>query len=164
MRYLFISKKVDTFIETLDKGGKARKTIAAKTRAILADLASGAAPHHDTSVGTFTKYGEKRIRHCKKYDLGRGYRLITLQRDDTLFASFLGTHDNCQRWLAGNSRLSDCSGGAGRTIRVIEHKDADKDSAAAADTVAQSRDHSFEKHYTDKELRTVFAGLVEGLK
>ena len=46
------------------------------------------------------------LKNCRKYDLDRGYRLITLQRGSTIYVPFLGPHDECQRWLENNSRLN----------------------------------------------------------
>jgi len=52
-----------------------------------------------------TKYGEHRIIKCIKYDLGCGYRLITIRRGDQVFVSYIGTHDECDRWIENNRRL-----------------------------------------------------------
>lgn len=49
-----------------------------------------------------TKYGEYRIRKCVKYDLGCGYRMITIWRNHDIFVSYVGTHDECDRWLENN--------------------------------------------------------------
>jgi hypothetical protein len=115
-------------------------------------------------IGSYTKYGEKRIQHCRKYDLGCGYRLITLQRGETVFMPFLGTHDESHRWLENNSRLKDFNAGAGRMIRVVKKKPMTRLSKTIekADTVADDSD--LFKHLTDKDLRRVFSGLVEGSK
>jgi hypothetical protein len=118
MKSIYLSKKVETHIEALKKNGKAGTTLANKAKSIIESLASGTAQHHMDAIGSFTKYGEKRIKNCRKYDLGCGYRLITLKRGDTVFIPFLGTHDNCQRWLESNSRLKAFNAGAGRTISV----------------------------------------------
>jgi hypothetical protein len=90
--------------------------------------------------------------------------LITLQRGDTVFIPFLGTHDNCQRWLESNSRLKDFNPGAGKTIRVVEKKPLKMISRMSeeADDIADDRDVF--KHLTDKDLRRVFSGLVQGAK
>jgi len=162
MKFIYISKQVEICIEALKKTGKAGTTLSNKAKCVIESLASGAARHHMDAIGSFTKYGEKRIRNCRKYDLGCGYRLITLQRGDTVFIPFLGTHDNCQRWLESNSRLKDFNAGAGRTIRVVEKKQVKMISRMkeSADDIAD--DHDVFKHLTDKDLRLVFSGLVQG--
>ena len=164
MKFIYVSKKVETCIEALKKTGKAGTTLSNKAKCVIESLASGTARHHMDAIGSFTKYGEKCIRNCHKYDLGCGYRLITLQRGDTVFIPFLGTHDNCQRWLESNSRLKDFNPGAGRTIRVVEKKPLKMISRMSeeADDIADDRDVF--KYLTDKDLRRVFSGLVQGAK
>jgi hypothetical protein len=164
MKSLFVSKRVENFIVSLDRSGKGGRNVAAKARAVISDLSLGISGHCPETVGALTKYGEKRIRNCRKYDLGSGFRLIVLQRADTVFACFLGTHDNCQRWLDRNSRLGDFVAGAGRVIPV-SRKVVEAVNAEAAETAGAEDDgHELSEHYTEKELRAVFSGLVQGLK
>ncbi len=161
MELLFVSSKVETRIAALEKAGKSGKNLAHKATSIIDSLSSGTAQHN---MGGHTKYGEKRIRNCIKYDLGCGYRLITLQRGDTIFIPFLGTHDNCQRWLENNSRLKDFNAGTGRTIRVVDKKPVKMISKMSESAVDILDDHDVFKHLTDKDLRRVFSGLVQGAK
>ena len=162
MKFIFVSKKVETHIEALRKNGKVGTSLANKVKRIIESLASGTAQHHMDVIGSFTKYGEKRIRNCRKYDLGCGYRLITLQRGDTVFIPFLGTHDNCQRWLENSSRLKDFNAGAGRTIRIAGNKPAKMSSRMSEEAGSILDDRDFLKNLTDKDLRRVFSGLVQG--
>ena len=164
MKFIYLSKKVETCIEALKQNGKAGRTLSNKAKCFIEGLASGTAQHHMNSIGSLTKYGEKRIRNCRKYDLGCGYRLITLQRGETVFIPFLGTHDNCQRWLENNSRLKDFNAGTGRMIRVVEKKPVKMISKMSkrADKIVD--DHDLFKQLTDKDLRCVFSGLAQGVK
>jgi hypothetical protein len=164
MKYIHVSKKVETCIEALQENGKAGTTLANKAKCIIENLASGAAQHHMDAIGSFTKYGEKRIKNCRKYDLGCGYRLITLQRGETVYIPFLGTHDNCQRWLESNSRLKGFNAGAGRVIRIVKKKPAKIISRMSQEADKIADDLYFSKHLTDKDLRRVFSGLVQGPK
>ena len=159
-----MSPKVETCIEALKKTGKAGTTLSNKAKCVIESLASGTARHHMDAIGSFTKYGEKRIRNCRKYDLGCGYRLITLQRGDTVFIPFLGTHDKCQLWLESNSRLKDFNAGAGRTIRVVEKKPATMISKRTERADIIMDDHDLSKNLTDEDLRCVFSGLTQGAK
>ena len=111
------------------KGGVGKSTIAInlagalaqKTEQIIESLKSGALQYHQDGIGNFTRYGEKRIRNCRKYDLGSGFRLVVLQRGQTLFIPFLGTHDGCQRWLENHSKLKTIVAGNGTVFRIV-HK------------------------------------------
>ena len=116
MELLFISSKVERRIAALEKAGKSGRNLAQKAASIIDSLASGDVRHHMDAIESYTKYGENRIKNCRKYDLGCGYRLITLQRGKTIFIPFFGGHDECQRWLENNSRLKAFHAGKGRTI------------------------------------------------
>ena len=89
MKFLFVSSKFESRIEALNKSGKTGTALAQRAMLIIEKLASGDFQHHTDAVGSYTKYGEKRIQHCRKYDLGCGYRLITLQRGSTLVIPLL---------------------------------------------------------------------------
>jgi hypothetical protein len=56
-------------------------------------------------IGKLTKNGELRIKKCKKYDLGHGYRLICLSQASHLVLLYIGTHDECTRWIERNKGL-----------------------------------------------------------
>ncbi|MBI5327322.1 MAG: UvrD-helicase domain-containing protein [Deltaproteobacteria bacterium] len=49
-----------------------------------------------------TNHGETRIKNCFKYDLKDGYRLITVQQSNCRIFLYVGTHDECERWLEQN--------------------------------------------------------------
>ena len=53
-----------------------------------------------------TKSGESRIKGCVKYELGGGFRLITVQSKRIIWLLFCGSHDECDKWLNKNSGLT----------------------------------------------------------
>ena len=104
-------------------------------------------------------------RTAEKYDLGCGYRLITLQRGEKFFVPFLGTHDECRRWLENNSRLKEFTVGKGKTVCISQKKrppalPSDDDTAGMQTNV----DDEDMPKLSDRELRRVFCGLIEGAK
>jgi hypothetical protein len=46
-----------------------------------------------------TRHGELRIKNCKKFDLGGGYRLITVQQGTHIHLLYAGSHDDCHQWI-----------------------------------------------------------------
>ena len=50
-----------------------------------------------------TNHGESRIQHCVKYDLGKGYRLVTIKHAGVVSLEFVGNHDQTDKWLNRNS-------------------------------------------------------------
>ena len=111
MEYLFIAKRVEESLEILKQRGRQFGAVVGKADRILESLRLGQILRPVEATGKRTKYGEKRIKNCQKYDLGSGYRMIVIQRGSKLFITFLGTHDECQRWLARNSKLKEVAAG-----------------------------------------------------
>jgi hypothetical protein len=161
MKLLFVSSKVESRIAALEKAGKSGKNLAQKATGIIDSLASGDLRNHMDTVEGYTKYGEKRIKNCRKYDLGCGYRLITLQRGETVFIPFLGSHDECQRWLENNSRLKAFHAGKGTTIHIEDRNSSPTNLIDVKNMDVGEDVDGFLQNLTDKDLRTVFNGLVE---
>ena len=53
-----------------------------------------------------TNHGETRIKHCVKYDLGQGYRLVTIKHKGIISLEYVGNHDDTDKWLDRNSGLT----------------------------------------------------------
>lgn len=49
-----------------------------------------------------TNHGETRIKNCRKYELGDGWRLVTVQSNKVCTFLFVGAHDDTERWLDGH--------------------------------------------------------------
>lgn len=162
MDLVHVSARVEDRIKQLKKAGKAGKTLAQRAQSIIESLAAGTAPSTGGAVGSFTKYGEKRIKNCRKYDLGCGYRLITLQRGQTLFIPIFGTHDECQRWLNDHSRLKAYAAGRGSVFQIAREQQQNNISAMICpDSRDDSENEDGNEKITDRQLRIVFQGLVE---
>ncbi len=52
-----------------------------------------------------TNHGESRIKSCVKYDIGDGYRMVTVHKDRIFWLLFVGNHDECDSWLKRNSGI-----------------------------------------------------------
>lgn len=162
MKLLFVSRRVESRITALEKAGRSGKALAQKATGIIDSLASGAVHSHVDVVESYTKYGEKRIKNCRKFDLGGGYRLITLQRGKTVFIPFLGSHDECQRWLENNSRLKAFTAGKGKTIHIEDRRSLPINLRDVDNIDMDVDGDGFLQNLSDKDLRSVFNGLVEG--
>jgi hypothetical protein len=165
MKYVKISAKVERRIEELRQSGKTGKSIAQKADSIIENLKSGASLDYTENTGAFTKYGEKRLRGCRKYDFGNGYRLITLHKDMMILVPFLGTHDECDRWLEKNNRSKHIAEGKGTVVSVPETAaqmmDSDDDCCCETDDVCMDE---MPLDLDEQVLRTVFCGIVNGAK
>ena len=99
-RYSKFQKTLETLRRSDSRGARAAK----RAEEIIIELASG-----DLSslagLEKRTKHGELRINNCIKYDLGGGYRLLSVKYKDYLILTFLGAHDECDRWIENNRRF-----------------------------------------------------------
>jgi hypothetical protein len=87
-------------LEALARADKSGRDAAARAAKIIADLQAD--PLHDEAEIKRTRHGELRLRHCRKYDLACGHRLIALKRHARLIFVYIGSHDACQRWIDNN--------------------------------------------------------------
>lgn len=89
---------LDRQLERLLKSDKKGARAARQVEEIIDILRSCSDPFHELKRKQ-TKYGELRLSNCRKYDLGSGYRLITVWDVDSVILAFAGCHDECHMWL-----------------------------------------------------------------
>lgn len=98
MRYLHISRNIDKYLEKLRmRGGQG--ALAASQYLQILECIRQAKWHSDVINCKRTKNGEYRLKNCVKYDLGHGYRLVTVKDGLNLFITFVGNHDQTDRWI-----------------------------------------------------------------
>jgi superfamily I DNA/RNA helicase len=99
----FIFKDFEKALNRALLGGGVSKRAAVVAKAILGSL------NQDDPFINLTKptnWGESRIKHSVKYDLGDGWRLVTLQNKKACHFLFMGNHDDADHWLKVNQGLS----------------------------------------------------------
>ncbi len=144
------------------KGGYA--AVAAGKAEELIALLSGR-PGSRREKFRFTRRGEYRIRNCRKVDLGCGYRIVCIQKDGRLVLVYIGTHDDCFRWIerhrtaeydpdrvpekAWTEAASDRAG-----TLAPEHGGTDED------RFAEAYEEALKARIDDAMLRRVFSGLI----
>ncbi len=99
---IHIALQVIKKVESLAGVGKKEQTIIDSYLEIIDYLQKGTVGK-DKVLLKRTRYGEHRIANCLKYNLGLGYRLVTIKKRSTLFISFLGTHEETDLWLRKNT-------------------------------------------------------------
>ncbi|KAF0187632.1 MAG: hypothetical protein FD168_2474 [Desulfobulbaceae bacterium] len=82
------------------KAGKNERIVTERARQIIAQLQAN--PLHEEAECKRTRHGELRLNDCRKYDLSCGFRLIALKRNQCLIFTYIGSHDDCQRWIDNN--------------------------------------------------------------
>jgi hypothetical protein len=160
-KLICLSPKVIERIASLRKAGTTGILLAGKAEAVIARLKSGETWQPERRIAPRTAHGEKRIRKCVKYDLGWGFRLITLLRRDILYICYLGTHDECDRWLAENSRVKEIEFSRNAVCRVVPRQL--KGSIPCVEEPSDDLDDLERRlqQLPDQTLRRIFSGLVE---
>jgi hypothetical protein len=113
----------------------------------------------------FTRNGEYRIRYCRKYDLGGGYRLVFLRKDSHLVLLYVGSHDDCFRWIERNKGLTYEIDDTTHAIRVICDAPT-KDDSILHDVIEEERlvdeyEAALMSRIDDNVLRKIFSGLIK---
>ncbi|MCE5241879.1 MAG: hypothetical protein ABFD98_02330 [Syntrophobacteraceae bacterium] len=102
MLFIYCNPGLNKQLDSLRKAGGRTALVAGHVDSIIRELTSSRPDPR--SAGRITRNGEARIRECVKYDLVDSYRLVGIIRDDSLILSFVGTHDECDRWIKGHQR------------------------------------------------------------
>jgi hypothetical protein len=111
-------------------------------------------------IGKLTKNGEFRIRRCKKYDLGNGFRLICLRQGHHFIFLSIGTHEECHRWLERNKGLRYDMDEAYQDVFIVRDIPEPTVSVKEVDPADVYEDQLLQK-IDDKMLRRIFCGLCE---
>jgi hypothetical protein len=98
IRYTHYSWSLPKQLEGLRKAGKKAELAAGKCAIILNDMRKYGC-QSETVLCHRTRNGELRIKNCVKYDLGSGYRLVTIKVGCHLFIPFVGSHDDTDQWI-----------------------------------------------------------------
>jgi hypothetical protein len=164
IRSLYRDPLFDRTLERLRSQGGYGAVAASKADELISLLA-GRTDARGRNKFRFTRKGEYRIKNCRKVDLGCGYRIVCIQKDQRLVLLYVGTHDDCFRWIdrhrtaeydldsvAKNAWID--IGGA-RPVEPASHKQVSEE-----DRFAEEYEASLTGRLDDTVLRKVFSGLV----
>lgn len=100
----------------LTRGGAAAKLAFQKVAGALQVW-----EHDDKTYLQVTHHGESRIPHCVKYDLGSGYRLVTVEHEGHRHLLFVGTHDETDLWVDNHVGIKPTVNARGRVTLVMQN-------------------------------------------
>ena len=95
---LFISCNLQKKLKAMRRSGNKGELAANQCESLL-EVIQRKGPMANEVFSKRTKNGEYRINNCVKYDLGHGYRLVTIKNGRSLFVPYIGTHDEIDMWL-----------------------------------------------------------------
>jgi len=153
-----------TLAELRAQGGYA--AVAADKAEVFIDLLIGTNLSGGRHRFRFTRKGEYRIRNCRKVDLGCGYRIVCIQKDQRLVLIYIGTHDDCFRWIdrhrTAEYDLDGVSADAWVPIRTGRPGELPKGGQICEENrFAEEYEDSLMDRIDDAVLRQVFSGLIE---
>ena len=158
IEHIHLDPKLEKHLAALRKGGRRESLVADRVEAIIAETEHGRLP--SSKICSFTRNGEDRIKGCRKVDLGGGYRLITLKQGADLFLLFVGTHDECGRWVE-NNRLKIPLEMIAERCRTVNRSLVDvSPSAKPIPKPTPAAEEDWIGPLSDQDLRVVFRGLV----
>lgn len=149
--YLQTKDFVRSMQRAMAQGGQNRKR-RDKVKIVLGSLED---PDPFTTLQV-TNHGERRIRHCVKYDLGDGWRLVTQQNSRQCIFLFMGDHDDVDKWLDGHK--GDRIVVDGGTLRTVSGGHAPSP-AASGDRRVSLDAGAFLDHFTDDTVDFILDGV-----
>jgi hypothetical protein len=142
-----------------ERGGTALSAVKKAEEIINRILAKGR--ENSLKVGKLTRKGELRIKSGIKFDLGNGYRLVCAKKGPHLTLLFIGTHDDCSRWLERNKGLQyDIEDSGDNMIVTRKVVSRDFEPTMMIDPT-EEYEKQLMKRIDDKVLRNIFCGLVD---
>lgn len=96
--YLHVARSLEKQLEKICTSCKKTELARCKCKQLLNDMRKYGV-HHERVLTKRTRKGEHRLKNCIKYDLGGGYRLVTVMAENHLFVTFLGSHDETDLWF-----------------------------------------------------------------
>ncbi|WP_319407681.1 hypothetical protein [uncultured Desulfosarcina sp.] len=157
---IHIDPKLEKCLATLRKGSRRACLAVDRVETIIEEVKRGKLPPEETC--TFTRNGEGRIKGCRKYDLNAGYRLITLKQGEDLYLLFVGTHDDCTRWIENNREHLPVEMIAERCMTIERTESRKVPSEKPSRLPGREPDEDWIPPLSDRDLRMIFSGLVGG--
>ena len=115
------TKGFDKSIANLHRQGGPYQRAATQVHALLGRINIGHSnPFKELKL---TKHGEKRIKKCRKYDLEKFCRLITVCDGGYVFLCYIGKHQDCDEWIEENRGLKIKVGTDMRPVSTYESHD-----------------------------------------
>jgi len=140
------------------KAGKNERIVTERARQIIAQLQAN--PLHEEAECKRTRHGELRLNDCRKYDLSCGFRLIALKRNQCLIFTYIGSHDDCQRWIDNNRYYLDLV-----DSEPIPLTSLDESANPSAFVQNEDEEDEYEEQLMsaidEQTLRTVFCALCK---
>lgn len=148
------TERFDRCLQNLRQDGGDAAIAAEKAELLIREIAQGGSSSLEQRWKT--NNGEARIDGCRKFYIGRRYRLICIKEDQQILLLLAGTHDDCDRWLDSNRGASF---GMEQITAAIPLAPESAKPFVAADVVPEVEIEEKREELSQRELRLIFRGL-----
>ncbi len=167
IRYLHTTESLFRHMRQLKRNGKRAEVAMARCRQLLEDIKT-LGLNDDAVYSKRTKNGESRIKNCVKYDLGGGYRLVTIRCHEHLLFPFVGDHDETDQWIERHRYDVFSLDHSGYCCEEIAHFQESDLAAEEDQPLDMPGEDAYEQNLLSKidesDLHRVFPGLYAGLQ
>ncbi|SCY37243.1 hypothetical protein [Desulfoluna spongiiphila] len=157
IRFIHLTHQFEKQLSAMKRSSKMAVAASRKADAIINRLAAnGMSPLNE--AGKLSHHGERRIRHAVKFDIGKGYRMLAVKKNEQLYLLFVGAHDNCAAWVENNRGLE--NPGELTRIRTLTAALPRNEPPAGPDLSPEpDYDDLLLARVTEQDLCVVFQGL-----
>jgi hypothetical protein len=158
--YIHRTAVFDRTLEQLRRKGGSASLAAENADKLIDNIARGEG-NGARKQFRFTRNGERRIKYCMKYSLMGGYRLVFLRKESHIVFLYVGSHDDCCRWIERNKGLTYCVDDTTHALRI------QRDDSIAREEIDEELDSddyeaSLMSKIDDKILSEIFSGFIKG--
>lgn len=133
---------------------------AGRARKIIEAMIKG---RTSKAAGLLRARSDSRVKNCWKYDLGAGYRLISIRTKQIIYVMYIGDHESCDAWLNNNSKKQPQNTDIKMTVFTIRDNPELFDFQSVRSWKREPDvDDQFQAPIPQEYLRKVFCGLVAG--
>ena len=159
--YIHREKRFDKELDLLRSQGEKARVAAKRAEEVIAKLTQKGWTDLK-HVAKLADHGEHRLDGCIKYDIGGGFRLVCFKRADHLYFSYVGTHDDCHRWLNQSKNRPHLVGKREAATTVVEKRKPEKIRLQEVPEEEWDYDDRLMDQINEQILRKIFCGLVQG--
>ncbi len=159
IKQIHVHQKVKKEIQGTSFCHDASGIAASRAQDIIRSLQEGISP---SRAGLLSRKKDLRIKNLYKFNLGRGYRLVSIKEKETIYVLFFGTHDQCDRWLDDHRKKKPHQKPLPMISYAVEQVDSRQPSISPPQCDDDPLNHCDDPaQISQRELRRIFCGLAD---
>ena len=154
------TERFERCLDELRQGGGDALVAVARTERLIREFSHGTSSTLEERWKT--RNGEARIDGCRKFQIGHRYRLVCVKHGQQILFVYVGTHDDCDRWIDKN-RGATFEGQLMPAVAVSMPEPPAADGATdGTSTLERGIGEEYGEELSQRDLRVVFRGLCGG--